>query len=221
MQPYGQPPQQWNQPGYPQPPQGGYPPQQPYGPPQQPYGPPQGYGQPGGWKEPPWTVPGWGSIPGVIGSILIILGFTALDWVPNGTFIDVMDAIGQAAVTVDVGYAGVYAVAAWALAIVQVLVAMMWTLGFVRGPGSSFWLLGCRSKRVRAGRPGLINGVLAGVLLAFTIFHFVSWLEVFGGHLDMLEVGAWVVLAGLVLSTIGVAIGPRVPDARKAMFGYR
>lgn len=209
MQPQGQPPQ-WNTPP-------------------QAYGPPPGYVQqmrpgqvPGGWREPPWTVPGWGAIPGVIGTVLLIVGFTVLDWVPGGTFIDLVDAISRVPDAADaVGYPAFYVVAAWPLAALHVLWGLAWPLGFVRGPMSSFWLLVCRSKRVRAGRPGLVNGVLAAILAAITVFNVGSWFEVFDGKVDQLEAGAWVTLAGLVLTTAAVAIGPRVPPARKAMFGYR
>ncbi|RZS34762.1 hypothetical protein EV193_108110 [Herbihabitans rhizosphaerae] len=214
-------------------PWGGQPQQQPpYGQqyPQQQYMPPQ---------QQPWTLPGWGAIPAVIGTVLIVIGIFAIDWTDGGgSYVDAAKPYVQAydkdLVPPDKenGFVFFYLkFGIFGFAAAQAMLALMWSLGSVRGRVSAFLTFGIWGAGLRAGRLNGARIALTVVCVLFTALHvtaWVMWTDLVGADIGDLEAGAWLTLAGLVLTTIGCAVGPRSGFAQPPLqpmppgpYGYR
>ncbi|PXY38228.1 hypothetical protein BA062_00215 [Prauserella flavalba] len=170
-------------------------------------------------QEPPLTLPGWGAIPAVLGIALAALGMFALNWVAEASFAEVAKSIDQAADAatslngndrlVDI-YFPTGAIIALVLA---ALPPAMWTLGALRSRESIRKRGGLMKSSLSEGNTTptrIMITVIAGLCL---LYHVISLLMLTdsGEHLDQLGPGPWLLVAGAALSTLGAAIGPRIP----------
>ncbi|TKG62838.1 hypothetical protein [Prauserella endophytica] len=170
-------------------------------------------------QEPPLTLPGWGAVPAVLGIVLAALGMFALNWIDEASFAEVTKSIDQAASSatnldgngklVDI-YFPMGAIIALMLAAVP---PAMWSLGVLRSRESIRKRGGIMKKSLSEGNTTptrIMITVIAGLCL---LYHVISLLMLTdsGEHLDQLGPGPWLLAAGAALSTLGAAIGPRVP----------
>ncbi|MFC4002724.1 hypothetical protein ACFS2C_04430 [Prauserella oleivorans] len=189
-------------------------PQQPY--PSRPYLQHQPPGQ-----EPPLTLPGWGAIPALLGVVLAVLGLFALPWVSDVSFSELNDSIRAAAASAT-GLDGndrwieLYVTQGVFIALgVAAVAPATWSLGAIRSRESIRKRGGVTRKSLQEGRTGptrILISVLTGLCL---LYHVVSLfiLTDNGEHLDELDAGPWLLVAGTALSVAGAVIGPRIPRA--------
>jgi hypothetical protein len=206
---YGQPGYGYAQPG--QYAQGGYAPAPsgpaPYG--QPPYGAP-GYAPPG--YAPPVAygfsrariTPGWGLLFVAAAIVLFALGLFAVDWIGNSSFLDGFKAVKDQGKSAFTGpgadfrqqvAAGYYIAAAFSLAGIGVIQAVIFSLGGT-------------SHRPTASIAGRRTGWAVFQFILLALHGFAIW-EIFDGHLDQIKsAGPWLVLAGALCLVIAAATGP-------------
>lgn len=191
--PYGQTSAYGQQPGYPAPAQPGYP--------QQPGYPPQpGMGPRGPYPPPNAETFGIaGTVMALLGGIMLVVSFTALDWFAhitggngNASFGDISDIIGNNSAAK--GFASAYF--GWLAWLFLIVVVIAGVLSSVPSP---------------AMRIFRIIGVVVGFAAAGLSFLAVQ-LSDSGSYLDYLKdarIGFYFAVVGFVVAGIGAAIGPR------------
>ncbi|SFI98829.1 hypothetical protein [Amycolatopsis sacchari] len=162
----------------------------------------------------PYTLPGFGAIPAVLGAVLLIVGFFALPWASvaghSVHFVDLTklawDSEGSGG-----GYGKAYAAAIGYLALLAQLVnPLPWTLGSFRGPKSALVFSGIRRKEFNRANYWWYRTSFAVRSALMVILHAVGVIALFKDDLGATGAGAWLVLGGSILVTAGAAIGPRI-----------
>lgn len=199
---FQQPPQQWQQPpAYPQQP------------------PPCPQGQGGAPR--PYTRWNWSVISAAIGTVIGVIGVTALDWFRDTPITATADlwqeALNRGILSDKLGnhVNHIYlAYGALLLILGSGIYTMLWTGGAVRGKTSSWCILGISGKGLAKGRFGWTTvGMITGVGL-LSIAHLIEFIKITDGELGEVGPGGWATLAGAVIITVSAGVGPRKPAAQ-------
>jgi hypothetical protein len=213
-------PQQGYQQGYPQqgypqnhPPQG-YPPQgyapqgyQQPGYPQQPGNPnaPQQGWAPGQANPAPFTSPGLGAGPAILGVVIVLVSLFLVPWVNHETFIDLLQqASGNSSfAAMYVKFLGFLAAAASAYSVLP------WTLGALRTKKSAYWLSGIRSRELTQSNFWWYRAVFAGRATVMLVIHLAGIFTIYDGNFELFGIGPVLLIVGTLVMIGGAVIGPQ------------
>lgn len=170
----------------------------------------------------PFTRPSWSAGVVVLGALIALTGVTAWDWVNDQPLLGVAslhaEAMREGRLPSHWGRDLLQAYLDWlalGLVLLPVAYSLAWTAGGVRGRKSAMLILNTSGKKVAAGRLGSANALLAASCALAVLAHALMLRRLFGSDLSQLlvglQVGGWTMLAGLLVVTIGCAVGPRGP----------
>ncbi|MBK1783241.1 hypothetical protein [Prauserella cavernicola] len=175
------------------------------------------HGRPGSGEPQPWTRPGWGLVPVVLGTLVALVGALALPWVEQesmyGWSVLIGRAVEEGVLSDKWGHHVFQAYFQWAglgLIALHAVYYLAWTAGGVRGKKSAKLILSTSGRSVERGRLGPMRAMMAVASLLLTVGHAIATYRGVFEDFDALSSGVYVTLGGLVLITVGGAIGPRL-----------